>query len=141
MKRYSLLLESEISDNLKKQLDKIIGILCNNCDGCEEGKECTKQFSANSVGITESDSYADLERIARTYNSATKITFIGVIDQKDDLFYVLKSNGDMEEIRKDIMPKIAKMYEYLTGNGLLLSEIRDLREIMKFSTKTSKTAN
>lgn len=141
MKRYSLLLETALSGELQKKLDQISGFLCSNCDGCQKESECTKKFSVNAIGMTESDSYDELEKIARIYNSVPEIIFIGMIDHKDDLFYIFKSDNDMEYIRKDIMPKIAKMYEYLTGNGFLLSGIKDLREIMKFAPVISKVMN
>lgn len=138
MKRYSLLLESTLPETFQGKLEKIREkVICEDCSTCDMKDECEKHLYVSVVGIVEDDDWKVLEAMAKVHSQKDSIFFIALIDVHTDIMYVYKYDGDISKIKAEKLQKIEVMYKYIKGDDLFLSDIKDLRDIIKFV----KTAN
>lgn len=130
-------IEKEFCEGFKKFVEDVT---CENCPAIiicpsKEVKTCpakmtkfTFDFGRGKI-MTNADHTA-IVQMAHVINTNPAVTFIFLVDDKEDIGYLYKAEGSLEHVRKEILPGALKGYEKANRFPVFFSKLRDMRHTM-----------
>ena len=100
-------------------------------------KNMPNQFDCHIKGIAfvEFDHSSELNEFVDLFLTIDRrnIEYLVTIDNKLNICYIYKANGQLSEIKKNIMPLLGEAYVAIQGDELILEKFEDLRMLYLFS--------
>ncbi|NCC71445.1 hypothetical protein EOM09_07755 [bacterium] len=93
----------------------------------------------SSIAFNEFDNSSELNEFIDLLFEIDRrnIEYLFVIDNKLNICYIYKANGQLFKIKKDIMPLIDIVYLAIEGDKLILEKFEDLRMLYLFPNPSS----
>jgi hypothetical protein len=87
------------------------------------------------IAISVSNNLLQVEKSLNEMCKNNFIDFVCMVDTKKDVCYIYKAKGSLNEIKKEILPKLEIPFKFVTKNEMVFKKIEDLRILMKLSGK------
>ncbi len=135
MKRFIVMFVPESNEELKEDFKKITEdyLKTADCENCDKKYNCpilSLDINPASLGIGDTNDFEDmkdrLQEIQKKENPSTMI----VIDKEEDVCYVYKAAGTINEIKKNILPQLLEYYEIVCEQFMFFGTIADVRHLM-----------
>ncbi len=126
MKKFSLLFETAISLYMKEEIER-------NSD--------PDRMIVGRIGIGYTDDFDKIYRIIDEVYKSSNIPFIAVVNNHSNTCFIYKAEGRLDEVIRVSLPKVLKMYEAMEGVEIILDEVKDVRDTMKFKPNSGEKLN
>jgi len=63
------------------------------------------------------------------------VDFVFMVDTKKDVCYIYKAEGSLNEIKKQILPRLEAPFKFVTKDEMVFEKVEDVRMLMMFFKK------
>ncbi|OQY38172.1 MAG: hypothetical protein B6229_06545 [Spirochaetaceae bacterium 4572_7] len=130
MKKFIILFIFQANEKSQKTYENLLSGNTETINLDNKKNNHVNHFGELSIGGFNDDDYENIKEQISLTQKKTPFYFLLLIDTKEDICYIYKAKGKLDDIKKNILPKVFKVYHTLSGNNKFAKKIQDVRHFM-----------